>query len=128
MKTAYDFESFVKALAQPARADLQPLLTEHLRHTLDAGLADITRLLVVEAINSEAELKAAVGFTPLTNPLDGSRFGDGPKYTPWFDGLRDCGGWYEMIICAGNSGFAFILLIEERDDELGRLCREHATR
>lgn len=28
-----------------------------------------------------------------------------------------------MIVTVGNVGFAFVLLIEDRDDELGRMCR-----
>ena len=91
-------------------------------------LTDLTHFLVVEAGDTEAAIVAEIGFSPLVNAIDGARFGS-PDFHPSWDWLRDVGGWFELIMTVGNSGFAFVLLIEDRDGtdpELLRMCRRHA--
>ncbi len=46
-----------------------------------------------------------------------------------FDHLEDHGGWFELISTVGNDGFAFVLIVRDRegvDPELLALCRAHA--
>ena len=91
-------------------------------------LTDLTHFLVVETGDTEAAIVAEIGFSPLVNAIDGARFGS-PDFHPSWDWLRDVGGWFELIMTVGNSGFAFVLLIEDRDGtdpELLRMCRRHA--
>lgn len=115
-----------RALKSDTPPDLAPLLQEHLRHTIDAGLAEITTIIVLEACDPEETLAAALGRSLLINPLDGSRFGE-RGFQPDLDWLRRRGSFFEAFLCVGNDGFAFIILIEDRADELGNVCRQFSS-
>ncbi|MDO7833675.1 hypothetical protein Q4610_01325 [Sphingobium sp. HBC34] len=69
-------------------------------------------------------LKAEVLFSPLER--EGRRWGD-PGFQTWWDWLHDHGGWFELIYCVGNSGFAFVLFLEDADGDgladLLTMCR-----
>ena len=116
-------------MRQPLEPALRDLLLARLAQAREAGLQDQTHVLVVQPGDEEAAIEAEIGFSPLVDPLSGSRFGvDG--FQPYWAWLQDLGGWYEMIVTVGNSGFAFILLIEMADDvqpDLLRLCEAHAN-
>jgi len=91
-------------------------------------LADLTHFLVVEPSDTEANIVHAVGFSPLTNPIDGVRFGDA-DFQPWWDCLQRHDGWFEMVVCVGDSGFAFVLFIADADGvdrRLRDLCQTFA--
>ena len=111
----------------PMRAEVRDILAPRIAglNSSDGDLADLTHFLVVEAGDTEAAIVAEVGFSPLVNAIDGARFGS-PDFHPWWDWLQNVGGWFELIVTVGNSGFAFVLLIEDRegtDPELVRMCR-----
>ena len=117
-----DQTSLRAALTLPFRVDLKNLLHKRIDRIFDDGLADHTHLVVVTAEDTEAALQATVGFSPLEQ--DGLRFGS-LGFTPRVDVLHDHGGFFEWTVCVGNSGFAFMLLIEDRESTngLAALCQ-----
>lgn len=125
MISLFDRSSLQAALTQSWRADLKPLLDARIRHTLNAGLVDLTHILVVEGQDTEQAIIEEIGFTPLANPMDGTRYNT-PGFTPGWAWLEDLSGWVEMIWPVADSGFAFILLIEDThqaQSDLPIMCR-----
>ena len=127
MLSIHDSISMGAASAQPLDPSLRSLLARHLNIAEREGLAELTFILVIEAGDTETDLAAEIGFSPLVSPLDGARFGTA-HFQPYWAFLREVGGWYEMIVTVGDSGFAFILLISKAPGvipELLRMCRSY---
>ena len=127
MLSLYDTQSTEAALACPLQPALRKLLTDRIKDTAASDLLELTHLLVVQPGDCEHDIADEICLTPLTNPLDGQRFGS-PEFQPWWDYLEAHDGYFEMIITVGNSGFAFILLIEDADGvqpALLELCRTY---
>lgn len=113
-------------LCRPLPPPLRILLDEIATTTMEAGLQDLTYIVVVELCDTEEAVADEIGFVPTTNPIDGIRYGD-PSFQPYWAHLRQQGGWYELTHTISNDGFAFILLIDANsDDDLRRMCREYA--
>jgi hypothetical protein len=123
--------SFHDAAASPsavADTHLKRLLTDAVSHWHASDLLGMTHLLIIGPGDTETAIREAVGFSPLVDPVDGHRVGS-PAVTPYWNELRDHGGWFELTMTVGNSGFAFVLFIQDAegtDPELLRLCRTHA--
>lgn len=114
-----DMAALRSALHQPLRADLKALLADRLADTERCGLEHLTHILVIEADDREDSIVEAVGFSPLASRIDGKR--DQPDW----DWLEHHEGWWEALYCVGDSGFAFILLIEDADQSAyAQLCRK----
>lgn len=95
--------------APPLPPDVLPAFDRRRLHTLDSGLGGMTALMVVLASDSAADLAAEMGGTITEAWVDGA------------SALPD--GWAELVICVGDGGYAAVLIVEPRDDELGALCR-----
>jgi len=125
MLSFYNRAELSTALTLPLRTDIQTLLRARIRHLFETSLAYHTHLVVVFADDTEAALIQEVAFSPLE--ADGHRYGS-PGFTPRWDVLHDHGGWFEMVFCIGNEGWAVVLLIEEAKDcrfsELQAACRD----
>ncbi len=107
---------------------LRHLLADRVRDWAERGLLDLTHLLIVDAGDTEEQIVEAVGFSPLTNALNNSRFGSA-GFEPQFDWLSDLGGHFELIQAVGNDGFAFHIFLPDRegiDPELLSFCRAYA--
>jgi hypothetical protein len=111
------------AVYTTSREDLQQLLADRLADTIHCGLEDLTHVLVVEPGDSEEQIVEAIGFSPLVSRIDNVR------------SLLDCDwiehhtGWWEMLYTVGNSGFAYILLVEDDPgNPLAELCRQERGR
>ncbi len=104
---------------------LAPLPRHRVEDILNSQLADITHVLIIEPDDTEADIVAEIGFSPLE--LERLQFGDSGLEPAW-DVLHDHGGWFELAFCVGNSGFAFVLLVEDHEPPtpLVRLCRTHS--
>ncbi|MBJ6121376.1 hypothetical protein [Sphingomonas mollis] len=113
MMHLYDAATMAHALTLDLEPQLRKLLTDHIATlvTPDYDLTDYTEYLVVEAGDTEADIIRHVGFSPLTEPIDGIRFGD-DGFHPFWDWLVRHDGWFEMIVTVGNSGFALIMFFE----------------
>lgn len=128
MLSIFDEASAAAVLHQGLEPALQAILTGRLSDAAAIGLADLTHLVVIEPGDTEASLLAELGWSPLVNPIDGTRYGD-PNFLSYWSWLEDLGDWYELVHPVGNAGFAYILLIERRCGVLPKLlqmCCEHA--
>lgn len=126
MLSLFDRASMEAALSLPLEPTLHRLLTTRISHTESMGLTEMTHLLVVHIGDSEAAIVEAIGFSPLVNPIDGSRYGSA-TFLPFWDWLQDHRGWFELVVAVGNSGFAYVLLIEVGEGALSAMCREFAV-
>ena len=117
--------------AAPTSAPVDPalrrLLADRVHDWTAIGLLGLTHLLVVEPGDTEDDIISEVAFSPLVD-LDGRRLGD-EGFLPPFDWLSRAGGYFELIQTVGNDGFAFHILVPDRDGvdtELLALCRAYA--
>ena len=130
MLSLYDQAKMEAALASPVDPRLHQLLADRIHDAAETELLGLTHLLVIQPGDCEHTIAEEIGLSPLTNPIDGARFGS-PDFQPWWDFLEQRDGWFELVICVSNSGFAFILLIEDADGvqpELLSLCRTYAEK
>lgn len=110
---------------------LRHLLANRIDDALAMDLGELTHIVVIQPGDSEADLLSEIGLSPLVNPLleDDERFGS-PDWTPQFDFIeRHDEGYFEICQCVADSGFAYLMLIEdseETDQALLSLCRAHA--
>ena len=112
MLSLYDYASIAAAMGQPIEPTLKILLEARLDQVAKADLLSLTHILVIQPGDTEAQIIAEIGFSPMAEPFDGVRFGTAGFYPHWA-WLQDFGGWYEMIITVGDSGFAFVFVIEK---------------
>lgn len=103
---------------------LDPLPRRRVQEILDGQLADMTHILIIGPDDPEADIVAEIGFSPLE--LERLRSSDSGLEPAW-DVLHDHGGWFELVFCVANDGFAFMLLIEDHEPPtpLARMCRTH---
>jgi hypothetical protein len=130
MLSLYDEATTKAALALPIDPGLRALLTTRIVHYAAAGLASATHILVIQPGDAQSDIEREIGFYPTTNVINGVRSGS-LAFHPFWDWLQDLGGWFEMIVAVGHSGFAYILLIQDADGvdpELRNLCHAHATK
>lgn len=116
-----DIASLRAVLDQPLEPKLHKLLENRLSDTLHCGLEAHTHILVIEGDDAEAQVVDAVGFSPLRSRTDDK------SDEPDWDWIEAHDGWFELLYCVGNSGFAYILLIEDSDgSEIAAVCRKFA--
>ncbi len=116
-----DMDGLRAVLDQPLDRNLHALLADRLSDTLHCGLEDHTHVLVIEEGDAESAVIAAIGFSPLRSRIDGT-----PEQPDWDWIERHEGGWYEVLYCVGNSGFAYILFIEDgAQSPIAQLCKHH---
>jgi len=130
MLSLYDEATTKAALALPIDPDLRALLTTRIVHYAAAGLTAATHILVIQPGDTESEIEREVGFYPTTNIINGVRSGSA-AFHPFWDWLQDLGGWFEMVVTVGDTGFAYILLIQDTDGvdpELRNLCHSRAVK
>ena len=128
MLSLYDKASIAAAMGQPIEPALKTLLQARLDQAAKADLLDLTHILVIQPGDTEAQIIAEIGFSPLVEPLDGIRFGIAGFYPHWA-WLNDLGERFELIIPVGDTGFAFILFIEKAASaipELIAMCAHYA--
>lgn len=93
-------------------------------------LIDYTSIVVARPGDTERTIRRELGFSPLVNVYDGTRFGTA-EYMPFFDVLHDHGGWFELIFTVQNDGFAFVLFVQDAEGvepDLLALCRTYARK
>ena len=128
MLSLYDEASIVAVMEQPIQPVLRSLLQARLDQTAAADLRSLTHLLVVQPGDTEAQIVTEIGFSPLVEPFEGARSGTA-GFQPHWAWLHDLGGWYEMIVTVGDTGFAFVMLIEKSTGmlpDLLNMCEQYA--
>ena len=126
------FDSSPAIAEAPTTAGLDPvlarLLADRVHDWAATDLLGLTHVVVVQAGDTERDILGEVPFSPLLNPLNGSRFGS-PDFVPPFDWLSVHGGWAEVIATVSNDGFAFHLFVkmaDGADPELMAMIRAYA--
>lgn len=115
-------------LNQPLDGKLHSILRNTLASAEANGVADLTHVLIVQDGDTEEAIEQELGWSVLEHPIDGHRFGKA-EFEPYWAWLQNRGGWYELILTIGNSGFAYIIVIEDSPGapaELLRMCRTYA--
>lgn len=127
------FETAAAIVAAPTCMSIDPalrrLLADRVHDWAATELLDLTYVLVIQAGDTEGDIVEAIGWSPLTNPLDSPRFGSADFVAP-FDWLSNVGGFFELIQTVGNDGFAFHIFVPDGDGVdpgLLALCRAHAN-
>ncbi len=131
MLSLFDRVSMERALSLPLDVKLRQLLATRIANlvTADFDLRDMTNFLIVGPGDTEAEIVEEIGLSPLVNPIDGVRYGE-PEFHPYWDWLTADGSWFEFIVSVADTGFAYVLLVQDADGvdaELLSLCRAHAA-
>lgn len=114
------------ALHLPLEPRLHRLLTDRVDQYRSASVLDMTHLLVIEPGDTEATIIEAIGFSPLID-LDGTHYPSAEFH--WNGSIWRHDGWFELIVTVGNSGFAFVIFIQDAAvviPELLDLCRIYA--
>ncbi|MBJ7441541.1 hypothetical protein EPO44_18470 [bacterium] len=110
MLSFYTRTDLENAAALSLPNDIKALLDRRIVQIFNDGLADHTHLVVVFAEDTEAALVEEIAFSPLEQ--EGHRYGT-PSFVPRWDILHDHGGWFELVFCIGNAGWAVVLLIQD---------------
>lgn len=110
-----DLDAILAAVCRPLQPDLHDLIASRLQDAFACGLADLTHILVIQPGDTEAQIIDAIGFSPLMSRMDGNRL-----QSDW-DYIEPHPGWWELIYTVGNSGFAFLVLVERADGVLPEL-------
>ena len=123
-----DEASFEAAIATSTDPALCRLLTTRLKLYRAGCLLDLTTLAVIQAGDTAEDVEREAGLNPIVNPIDGARH-PSPAFQEYWDYLELSNGWYEWICCAGDTGYATILLapdLPDIDAELLAMFREFA--
>jgi hypothetical protein len=126
MLALFDVPSLYRALSLPLDPKLRRLLRERVDHLCDSPIAEFTYYLCVGPGVSEDDILDEIGMVP-TRSLDGVTFGS-DAFHPIHDHCADLGGWFEVIIGAGNDA-VFVLMIQDREGVEPTLldyCRTYA--
>lgn len=124
-----DAASLAASPTSPVPPELQQMLADRVEAWTASDVLSLTHVLIIRPADTADDVKREISLYPLINPLDGSRFGS-RAFIPFWEWLvrHDC-GWFEMIVTVGNSGFAYVLFIQDAegvDPGLLALCRTYA--
>lgn len=109
--------------------ELRALIDNHLSLARLQGLESLTVLLVIQADDTEADVVAELGFSPVINPISAIRYDDA-EFEPYWAWLTKTGRWFQLVHTVSDDGFAFILLIENEESQfpdLVAMCRAWAA-
>jgi hypothetical protein len=123
----YDWGSTTLALPGDLDPQLRRLLTDRIA-ALGDELIDWTEILVISAGDTEDDITSVIGMSPMTEPINGARFGASAFYPHW-DWLITHAGYWELQFTFGST-FCYIVLVPDADDimpELVQLCRRYAS-
>lgn len=126
MPTVISGGTLPRALDPTLRA-LINLRCEQLRRNYDGPLDEIVSFLIVEPGDTEEAIVEALGFSPLVNLSDGTRFGD-PEFTPNWEWATCHGAFWELVYILTQDGFGTIVFVPNDpgvEFDLHALCLEH---
>ena len=107
MITIYDGATLEAAQSTPLNPTILEMVRRIVSHARTSGLWQLTCIVIVEETDSAQEFEAVLGFPPSTGPLGG----EGGAAEPYWAWLEERGDWIELLIPAGNDGFAWYILM-----------------
>ena len=110
-----DSASIRAAMNKPLEPQLHELLAKRFADATACELADMTHMFVIQPGDTETDIIDAIGFSPI------GAVADWQEQHP---------GYHELIYCVGNSGFAFLVYVQDAEGvlpDLLRLCRDWGT-
>lgn len=99
-----------RSLAYALGTDLPTALKQLLRQRFDQA-AGSAIFLIIPPTQSLAQPEQFLGFSPLSNPIDGSVFGD-PHFAPAWEWAEDHGYCYELTFVLSDDGFAHVVFVD----------------
>lgn len=122
----FDGGSLPRAL-DPTLLEIISLRVSQLRQNYEGPLEDAVSFHVVEAGDGQDDVARALGFSPLANLVDGTRFGD-PDFQPSTEWIGCHGGaWFELVYILTDDGFGTILFVPNdpgTEFDLHAMCLE----
>lgn len=121
--------AMARALDSPLDETLRALLLTRLGQLTDHALAEIACFLIIESGEDAGDIERELGFSPLSNPIDDTRYGD-PDFSPFWEWVERHDGWFELVFVLTDDGFAHVVLVKDGegvDPSLLSLCREQTT-
>lgn len=118
MLSLYDTVSMDFALTCPLDPTLKLLLLRRLdmlSEFSDFDLSELAHFVIVEPGDTLLEIENELGFSPLVNFADETRFGD-TAFTPSWEWLVDHGSWFETVFVLSDAGVGIDLLVPKRSD------------
>ena len=116
-----DLDSQRAALLQPLDATLHTLLAGRIQDALALELGELTHMAIIQPHDTEGDIIDALGFSPLVSRIDGIHL------EPDWDWFERHEGWFELVYTVGNSGFAYLVFVQDSEGvlpDLLALCRE----
>jgi hypothetical protein len=111
---------------------LQGLLAERVEQLTEDGgdddVGEFAHFLVVRPGDTPSDVETELGFSILTNLVDGLRFGD-PDFEPSWEWIMRHEGWFELVYVLSDDGFGWVVFVQDdeaTDADLLAVCREYA--
>ena len=103
-----------RALSSDLDPELRQLLAKRVEQLMPDGADDLVHFIVVEPGDSITAIATELGFSPLVNFVDGSRYGD-PDFTPSWEWIERHGSWFEVAYVLSDDGFGCVLWVRVAD-------------
>lgn len=107
MHLIYDDATLAAALAA-TRDDTSRSLIERIAHDAKASdLWELTCIVVIGDNDTSQAFEDVLGYPPSPGPLGG----EGAAFEPYWSWREQHGDWIELLIPAGDTGFAYFLIM-----------------
>lgn len=127
IRTAADMD---RAVSLPLEPPLRSVLCQRTAELSEYGdLGDLAHFVIAQPADELHPIEEELGFSPLTNLVDGRRFGD-PEFVPSWEWIQDHGGLFECVFVLSDDGFGHVLFVPDRPGvapELLALCHAFLT-
>jgi hypothetical protein len=109
-----DAEAMLHVLSTSLPTDLHSILTDTISHAAQAGLMDLTHIVVVEPGDLVDDLIDEIGSSPLID-TQWTRWNE-PGFVPPWSHLRERGRYIELLDCIADTGFAYVIYLDRAGD------------
>lgn len=112
----------------PELCRLLALRMAQLEEDASVDLGDLVHFLVVQPGDTFDAIDAELGFSPIVNFVDESRYGE-PDFMPSWEWIERHNGWFELAFVLSDDGFGWIVFVQDADGvdpELRAMCNSWA--
>lgn len=107
MITIHDDATLEATLASPLDITSRELVDRIVSDARASELWELTAIVVVQGEDTAEDFVSVLGYPPSTGPLGG----EGEPLLPYWSWLERHGGWTELLITAGDTGFAWFIIM-----------------